>query len=160
MKFCPCCGAEMEDGRDECPDCIEAFVERKNIDADEDVKDEKTLEKEKEEIKAHVAAERDKHSMLAFVFSIASLCFAAATLTPVSNLFSFEPYVSIIIIAVLFLVTLVTIYVSRMFHFKAFDEGAKDGLSNVSGILRKIALPVGASFFVINLIFILISMKQ
>lgn len=159
MKFCPCCGAEMEEGRDECPDCVEAFVERKSVDADEEIKDVKTLEKEKEEIKAQVAAQRDKHSMLAFVFSIVALCFATATLTPVGDLFSIEPYVAIIIVSALFLVTLGTVYASRVFHFKAFDEGANEGLANVSGILRKIALPVGASFFVINLIFIIISMK-
>lgn len=158
MKFCPCCGAEIEEGLDECPACVEAFVERKNVDEEEDVKDLATEQKEKEEKKAQMAAERDKHAVIAFVLSIVSLCFAASTITPVNNMFSMHPAVAIVIISVLLLVTLGTFYVSRMFHFKAFDEGATTGIANVSGILRRIALPVGVSFFVINLVFIIVAM--
>ena len=43
MKFCPCCGAEMEDGLDECPECVKAFLERKSDDAEEEEKDAETV---------------------------------------------------------------------------------------------------------------------
>ena len=157
MKFCPCCGAEMEDGLDECPECVKAFLERKSDDPEEEEKDAATEAKEKEEKKAEMALTRDKHAVIAFVLSIVSLCFGTSLITPVDSLLTIQPGAAIAIISVLFVVTLITIYVSRMFHFKAFEEGATKGLASVSGLLRKIALGVGASFFVINLTFLIIT---
>ena len=160
MKFCPCCGAEMEDGLDECPECVKAFLERKSDDTEEEEKDAETEAREKEEKKAEMALTRDKHAVIAFVLSIVSLCFATSLITPVDDFLSVKVGVAIAILSALFVVTLITIYVSRMFHFKAFDEGATKGLASVSGLLRKIALGVGASFYVINLAFLIISILK
>ena len=160
MKFCPCCGAEMEDGLDECPECVKAFLERKSDDTEEEEKDAETEAREKEEKKAAMALTRDKHAVIAFVLSIVSLCFATSLITPVDDFLSVKSGVAIAILSALFVVTLITIYVSRMFHFKAFDEGATKGLASVSGLLRKIALGVGASFYVINLAFLIISILK